>query len=213
MAVAREGSGFGFLAGERTHDAHSAEGFGGVGIHVLAREADVAEDGTDAADPGAMGEPDCWKEDDRSEQQFPIDEGEDNEASEQLDDGSEGIVDHGEDEVGDAAGVFAEDGCDAAGFQVVDAVEGKTDGVIEDGFSDGDLDALGHARGLPAAPEPDDFGCGGQHDHADCHDHQELMGVMRQVNPLRHLGREGPLAEDAVEDDLGAVEGEETQQC
>jgi hypothetical protein len=37
------------------------------------------------------------------------------------------------------------------------------------------------------------------------------MRIVRQVNPARDLGREGAIAEDAVEDDFRAVEGDEAE--
>ena len=67
--------------------------------------------------------------------QPPIDGGENRQAAEQLDDRAPRVVDHGEDQVGDAAGVFTQDGRDAAGFQFVHAMQRKADGVVEDGFA------------------------------------------------------------------------------
>ena len=90
-------AGFGLLARKRADDAHSAEGFGGMGVHRLAGAADVAEDRTNSADPGPVREPDRRQQHQRTEQQLPIDEGEDRQAAEQLNDGAPRVVDHGED--------------------------------------------------------------------------------------------------------------------
>ena len=107
-------AGLGALAGEAADDAHAAEGLGGVAVDVLAAGPDVAVQRADAADPGAMREIHDRQQQQRPEQQPPIDPGQDDQAAEQLDDRPPGVVEHGEDQLGDAAGVFAEDAGHAA---------------------------------------------------------------------------------------------------
>ena len=111
------------------------------------------------------------------EQQPPVDKRQDDQAAEQLDDRPPGVVEHGEDQVGDAAGVFAEDRRDAAGFQLVHAMQRQSHGMVEDLLPHRHLHALGHARGLPAAPEAEQFRRRRQHHHADRDDRQQVPAI------------------------------------
>ena len=205
-----EGAGFGALAAEGADDAHAAEGFGGVGVDGLAGGADIAEEGADSADPCFVGEPDGGDEQQPPYQHFPVDEGEDEERAGELDDGAPGVVDEGEDQFGDSAGVFAEDGGDAAGFDVVDAMKRKTDGVVEDFSAVIGLNAFGDAGGLPAAPDGEDDGGEGDDDHGQADGREEFFGVIGHADARPELGQRAG-AEDIVEDELGAIEREQTQ--
>ena len=97
---------------------------------------------------------------------------------EQLNDRPPGVVEHGENQVGNAAGVFAQDRRNAAGFQFIDAMQRQSHGMVEHLFPHRHLHALGHARGLPAAPEADHLRNHRHPHHRHRHDGQQVPAIV-----------------------------------
>ena len=79
-----------------------------------------------------MREPDDGQEDERTQEQAPIDPGEHDQAADELHDRPPRVVDHAVDEVADVAWVLAQQAGGAARFELVDAVQGQVHRVIED---------------------------------------------------------------------------------
>ena len=82
--------------------------------------------GADAIDPRFVCEPHTGQQRDRAEEQSPIDRREDDQRAGELNDRPPRVVEHREDQIRHAAGVFAEDRGDAAGLQFVDALQRQT---------------------------------------------------------------------------------------
>ena len=94
--------------------------------------ADGAVHGSDTTDPGLLCEPRCGDERERADQKPPVGPGEDRERPGELHNGSPGVVEHAEEQVGGLPRVFAQETGRAAGLDLVDAVQREPDGVRED---------------------------------------------------------------------------------
>ena len=121
----------------------------------------------DSADPGPMRQPDHWKQDDCSKEETPVGEGEDDQTSDQLNDRPRWVVDQTEDELRDTAGIVTEHARHAAGSQVMDSLQRKSNDVVEYFSTDVDGEELRRLRRQPTPAEADRHGGEGDDDHGD----------------------------------------------
>ena len=211
-----ESARFAAAATERPHHAHAAEHFGRVGVDARSLAPNVAIEGANPTDPRSVREPDHGKHADRPQEESPIGDREDDQASQELDDRSPRVVEQAEDEVRDATGVLAKEARDAAGAQVVDPVERKSDGVFEHSTAKIDGKRPSRLGGLPPSRQADRDRDQRQHDESDADRHQKSLGIVGDVPRLgdetTRLGWKRGSGERVVDRDLGRGRGQEPQQ-
>ncbi len=108
----------------------------------------------DAAVPEQVGVINARHQQERPQQEPPVDPGQDDHSAQELDDGLPWVIEHAEDQLAHSAGILAQQARSPARLELVDPVQGQPHRVFVDLAADRDLDSLGRPRGLPAAREP-----------------------------------------------------------
>ena len=184
---------------------HAAEHLGRLAVDLLPLLPHVAEQRPDAAVPGQVRVINARHQQQRAEQQPPVDEGQHDQPAEELDDRRPGIVEHAEDQLAHAAGVLAQQARCPARLELVDAVERQPHRVLVDLAAHRDLDSLRQPRGLPSAREAQELAQHRDHEH-DTDQHREPQPGRfgdgdRAVG--RHPLRQRPRQHDVVDRRLG----------
>ena len=155
VVVADEPARLAALAAEGADDAHPAERLGGAGVDLLPLLSDVAVERPEPAVPEPVGDRHRRRQEDRPEQQPPVDPDQDRQPAEELDHRPPRVVQHAEDQLAHAAGVLAEQAGDAPRLELIHPVQREPRRVIIDPPAHRHLEPLARPRGEPAAGEAD----------------------------------------------------------
>ena len=109
---------------------------------------------------------------------------------------------------------------DAARLEVADAVERQVDRVVERAAADHDLEALGEARAVPAAPEADERGGRAHENHRPGEQDEQararaaVLGEGGRVDrdPRGKAGRSRAVGQDVVDRNLAGVGDRQPEQ-
>ena len=132
VVFAHEPRRFALLAAERPDHPHAAEDFSRLAIDFLALFADVAKQRANAAVPEQVGIIHARYQQERTEQEPPVDPGQHDHSTQELDHGLARVVEHAEDQLADAAGILAQQARCTAGLELVNPVQGKPHRVFVD---------------------------------------------------------------------------------
>jgi len=119
------------LARKAAYHADAAERLRRVSVDLVAHLLEIPIDRPDPPDPRAVAEPDHRQEHDRADQQPPIREGEDHEASGELDHRAERVVEEPEEQLARGSRVLADQARDAASLEFVHARKRQMDRLRE----------------------------------------------------------------------------------
>ena len=212
VVVAGEARRLAALSAEGAHHAHAAERFGGVGVDVLSRSAGVTVQRANPTDPSSMREIDSGEQDDRSQQQPPINHREDDEAARELDQRPPGVVEHAEDQVSHGARIFAQQTDHPARLQLIHAVQGQSHSVRKNTSADPGLYPLGGLGRLPSTPSANTDRQQRDHNDRDRDGCQQLGAIRRHAQRVIKNGRKRLRGQDVVHDDLRRGRRREVQQ-
>ena len=165
---------------------------------------------SNAADPRAMRRVHQRHGNQCAQQQPPIDPRQNAQAAHELNDRPPGVVQHAEHQLADAAGVLPQDARRAARLELLNAMQRQPHDVREDLLSDRQLQHLGDARGVPAAPHVNAQLDERDRQHRGRNRHQERPRLARQPSGKR--GRQRLAAQHVVDDELRRGRRQQGQQ-
>ncbi len=123
VVFADEAGRFPPLAAEGPDDSHPAKRLGRLGVDLLPLLAHVAVQRPEPPVPEPIRDRDRGRQEDRTDQEAPIDPGQDGQPAQQLDDRSPGVEQHAEDQLADSPGIFPEQTRDPSRLELIDPVQ------------------------------------------------------------------------------------------
>ena len=142
---------------------------------------------SDATDPGPVSQIDDRHDYDRSEQQSPVHQRQNEQCPDQLHDRAPRIVDEPKNQIANALGILPYDAGRSAGLEFLHAMQRQPDRMLEDSFSNGHSNQHRDPRRMPAAPDLNSHLEKRKQKHNRRDAKQQVMPIPR--DPVRHVVR------------------------